>query len=53
MKDLIARIDIDDNVDVASQFDTSEESEHFLNEDITAPKVHKDIMKLKGGKPVS
>ena len=53
MKDLIAKSDIDDNVNVASQFKASEESEHFLNEDSTELKIQKAITKLKGEKHAS
>ena len=34
-KDLFANNDTDDSVQDASQFDNSEESDHFLNEEIT------------------
>ena len=34
-KNLFANNDIDDNVQDASQFDNSEESDRFLNEEIT------------------
>ena len=49
-KDLFANNDIDDNVQDASQFDNSEESDHFLNEEITELEVQKAIKKLKCGK---
>ena len=49
-KNLFANNDIDDNVQDASQFDNSEESDHFLNEEITELEVQKAIKKLKCGK---
>ena len=49
-KDLFANNDTDDNVQDASQFDNSEESDHFLNEEITELEVQKAIKKLKCGK---
>ena len=45
-----ANNDTDDNVQYASQFDNSEESDHFLNEEITELEVQKAIKKLKCGK---
>ena len=44
-QDLFTNNDTDDNVQDASQFDTSEESEHFLNEEITELAVQKAIQK--------
>jgi len=49
-KDLFANNDTDDNVQDASQSDNSEESYHFLNEEITELEVQKAIKKLKCGK---
>ena len=49
-KDLFANNDTDDNVQDASQFDNSEESDYFLNEEITELEVQKAIKKLKCGK---
>ena len=49
-KDLFANNDTDDSVQDASQFDNSEESDHFLNEEITELEVQKAIKKLKCGK---
>ena len=49
-KDPFAGNDINDNVQDASQFDNSEESDHFLNEEITELEVQKAIKKLKCGK---
>ena len=47
---LFANTDTDDSVQDASQFDNSEESDHFLNEEITELEVQKAIKKLKCGK---
>ena len=49
-KVLFANNDTDDIVQDASQFDNSEESDHFLNEEITELEVQKAIKKLKCGK---
>ena len=49
-KELFANNDTDDNVQYASQFDNSEESDHFLNEEITELEVQKATKKLKCGK---
>ena len=46
-KDLFANTDTDDSVQDASQFDNSEESDHFLNEEITELEDQKAIKKLK------
>jgi len=44
---LFANTDTDDSVQDASQFDNSEESDHFLNEEITELEDQKAIKKLK------
>ena len=49
-KDIFTNNDTDDNVQDASQFDNSEESDHFLNEENTELEVEKAIKKLKCGK---
>ena len=48
--DLFANNDTDDSVQDASQSGNSEESDHFLNEEITGLEVQKAIKKLKRGK---
>ena len=49
-KDHFVNNDTDDNIQDASQCDNSEESYHFLNEEITELEVQKAIKKLKCGK---
>ena len=50
LKDLFANTNTDYSVQDASQFDNSEESDRFLNEEVTELEVQKAIKKLKCGK---